>query len=241
MLMAAGLEVPQKVAIHGFLLLGEHKMSKSLGNVIEPFEVAELYGPDALRFYLLREVSFGSDGEVSPEAFETRYNTELANEYGNLASRTLAMIGRYRDGVVPDGDVGAAPLDGLAAEFEGLPESVCERLDAVELTPALDEIWRRIKRLNAFVQDEEPWQLAKDEAASERLDQVLYGLAEGLRVVSVLLLAFTPVKAEQLLAALGQEDRSLEGARFGAQGGGARIGELGQLFPRVESPEPSAA
>ena len=91
------------------------------------------------------------------------------------------------------------------------------------------------------MQDEEPWQLAKDEAASERLDQVLYGLAEGLRVVSVLLLAFTPVKAEQLLAALGQEDRSLEGARFGAQGGGARIGELGQLFPRVESPEPSAA
>ena len=129
----------------------------------------------------------------------------------------------------------------LAAEFEGLPDSVCERLDAVELTPALDEIWRRIKRLNAFVQDEEPWQLAKDEAASERLDQILYGLAEGLRVVSVLLLAFTPVKAEQLLAALGQEDRSLEGARFGAQGGGARIGELGQLFPRVESPEPSAA
>ena len=241
MLMAAGLEVPQKVAIHGFLLLGEHKMSKSLGNVIEPFEVAELYGPDALRFYLLREVSFGSDGEVSPEAFEKRYNTELANEYGNLASRTLAMIGRYRDGVVPDGDVGAAPLEALAAEFEGLPESVCERLDTVELTPALDEIWRRIKRLNAFVQDEEPWQLAKDEAASERLDQVLYGLAEGLRVVSVLLLAFTPVKAEQLLVALGQEDRSLDGARFGAQGGGARIGELGQLFPRVESPEPSAA
>ena len=91
------------MGIHGFLLLGEHKMSKSLGNVIEPFQVAELYGADALRFYVLREVSFGSDGEVSPEGFETRYTTELANEYGNLASRTLAMIGRYRDGVVPDG------------------------------------------------------------------------------------------------------------------------------------------
>jgi methionyl-tRNA synthetase len=237
MLMAAGIEVPRKVAIHGFLLLGEHKMSKSLGNVIEPFRVAELYGPDALRFYVLREVSFGSDGEVSPEGFETRYTTELANEYGNLASRTLAMIGRYRDGVVPD----AAPAEELLAEFDGLAEAVCDRLDQVELTGALDEIWQRIKRLNRYVQDEQPWQLAKDPAQAERLDQVLFTLAEGLRVVSVLLHPFMPGSAERLLAALGQEDRSLEQARLGAWGGGAEIGELGQLFPRVETPEPSAA
>jgi methionyl-tRNA synthetase len=237
MLMAAGIEVPRKVAIHGFLLLGEHKMSKSLGNVIEPFEVAELYGPDALRFYVLREVSFGSDGEVSPEGFETRYTTELANEYGNLASRTLAMVGRYRGGVVPD----AGPAEDLMAEFEGLVEAVCDRLDQVELTGALDEIWQRIKRLNRYVQDEEPWQLAKDPAQAERLDQVLFTLAEGLRVVSVLLHPFMPGSAERLLAALGQEDRSLERARLGALGGGAEIGELGQLFPRVETPEPSAA
>jgi methionyl-tRNA synthetase len=237
MLMAAGIEVPRKVAIHGFLLLGEHKMSKSLGNVIEPFRVAELYGPDALRFYVLREVSFGSDGEVSPEGFETRYTTELANEYGNLASRTLAMIGRYRGGVVPD----AEPAEDLLAEFECLLEAVCDRLDQVELTGALDEIWQRIKRLNRYVQDEEPWQLAKDPAQAERLDRVLFTLAEGLRVVSVLLHPFMPVSAERLLAALGQEDRSLDRARLGAQGGGAEIGELGQLFPRVETPEPSAA
>ena len=237
MLMAAGIEVPRKVTIHGFLLLGEHKMSKSLGNVIEPFQVAEVYGPDALRFYVLREVSFGSDGEVSPEGFETRYTTELANEYGNLASRTLAMIGRYRGGVVPD----AEPAEDLLAEFEGLLEAVCDRLDQVELTGALDEIWQRIKRLNRYVQDEEPWQLAKDPAQAERLDQVLFTLAEGLRVVSVLLHPFMPVSAERLLAALGQEDRSLDRARLGAQGGGAEIGELGQLFPRVETPEPSAA
>jgi methionyl-tRNA synthetase len=237
MLMAAGIEVPRKVAIHGFLLLGEHKMSKSLGNVIEPFRVAELYGPDALRFYVLREVSFGSDGEVSPEGFETRYTTELANEYGNLASRTLAMIGRYRHGVVPD----AGPAEELLAEFDGLAEAVCARLDQVELTGALDEIWQRIKRLNRYVQDEQPWQLAKDPAQAERLDQVLFTLAEGLRVVSVLLHAFMPGSAERLLAALGQEDRALERARLGARGGGAEIGELGQLFPRVETPEPSAA
>ena len=236
LLMAAGIEVPRKVAIHGYLLLGEHKMSKSLGNVIEPFHVADLYGPDALRFYVLREVSFGSDGEVSPEGFETRYNTELANEYGNLASRTLSMINSFRDGVVPD----AQPPAEVVADFEGLLEAVKAGIDEVELTAALDEIWRRIKRLNRYVQDEQPWKLAKDPAEAERVDQVLYTLAEGLRVVTVLLHAFMPVKAEQLLAALGREDLDLEGARLGAVPGGAEVGELGQLFPRVEAEAPAA-
>jgi methionyl-tRNA synthetase len=237
MLMAAGIEVPRRVGIHGYLLLGEHKMSKSLGNVIEPFQVAEMYGADALRFYVLRDVSFGSDGEVSPEGFETRYNTELANEYGNLASRTLAMIGRYRDGTVPE----AEPDPALTPHFEGLAEAVRGALDEIEITAALDEIWQRIKLLNRYVQEEQPWQLAKDEAAAGRLDQVLYSLAEGLRVVSVLVQPFMPGSAERLLAALGREDRSLDGARLGAVGGGASIAELGQLFPRVEPPEQSAA
>ena len=226
--------MPHRVAIHGFLLLGEHKMSKSLGNVIEPFKVAELYGEDALRFYVLREVSFGADGEVSPEGFETRYTTELANEFGNLANRTLAMIGRYRDGVVPD----AQPAPEIAAEFEGLSEAVGARIDAVEITAALDEIWRRVKRLNRYVTEEEPWKLAKDESQGERLDQVLYTLAEGLRVLSVLLHAFMPRSAERLLAALGREELGFEGARLGAVAGGAQLGELDQLFPRVELPRP---
>src|ERR671918_289200 len=219
LLMAAGIEVPRRVWIHGFLLLGEHKMSKSLGNVIEPFQVAEMYGADALRFYVLREVAFGSDGEVSPDGFETRYNTELANELGNLASRTLAMIERYRDGVVPDGQ----PADALTADFDGIAEAVRERIDGVEITAALDEIWQRIKRLNRYVQDEQPWQLAKDEAQADRLDQVLYSLAEGLRVVSVLLHPFIPGSAGRLLGALGREDVSLDDARLGAVGGGASI------------------
>jgi len=230
MLMAAGLEVPHRVAIHGYLLLGEHKMSKSLGNVIEPFQVAELYGEDALRFYVLREVTFGADGEVSPEGFETRYTSELANEYGNLASRTLAMIARYRDGVVPD----AQPAPEIVAEFEGLTETVCAHIDAVEITVALDEVWRRVKRLNRYVTEEEPWKLSKDEAQAERLDQVLYTLAEGLRVLSVLLHAFMPRSAERLLGALGREELGFDDARLGAAGGGARLGELDQLFPRVE-------
>jgi methionyl-tRNA synthetase len=236
MLMAAGIEVPRRVGIHGFLLLGEHKMSKSLGNVIEPFQVAELYGADALRFYVLREVTFGSDGEVSPEAFETRYTTELANEYGNLASRTLAMIDRYRDGVVPT----PRSTPALAAAFDGLSEAVCERLDRIEITAALDEIWRRIKLLNRYVQEEQPWQLSKDDDQAERLDEVLYTLAEGLRVVSVLLHPFMPESAERLLTALDRADLSLELARFGADSGGATAGEVGQLFPRVEAEAPAA-
>jgi methionyl-tRNA synthetase len=235
MLMAAGIEVPRRVGIHGFLLLGEHKMSKSLGNVIEPFQVAELYGADALRFYVLREVSFGADGEVSPEAFETRYTTELANEYGNLASRTLAMIERYRDGVVPTPHSTAA----LASDFDGLAEAVSERLDKLEITAALDEIWRRIKLLNRYVQEQQPWQLSKDEDQAELLDEVLYTVAEGLRVVSVLLHPFMPESAERLLAALGREDLSLELARFGAVSGGTTVGDLGQLFPRVEAEAPA--
>jgi methionyl-tRNA synthetase len=236
MLMAAEIEVPRRVGIHGFLLLGEHKMSKSLGNVIEPFQVADLYGADALRFYVLREVTFGSDGEVSPEGFETRYTTELANEYGNLASRTLAMIERYRDGAVPT----QSATSPLAAEFEGLADAVCGRIDALELTAALDEIWRRIKLLNRYVQEEQPWQLSKDDSQAERLDEVLYTLAEGLRVVSVLLHPFMPESAERLLAAIGREDLSLDLARFGAVSGGATVGELGQLFPRVEAEAPAA-
>ena len=140
------------------------------------------------------------------------------------------MIARYRDGVVPDVEV--APV--LNEEFEGLRETVCARLDAIEITVALDEVWQRVKRLNRYVQEEEPWQLAKDEGAADRLDQALYSLAEGLRVVSVLLHPFMPGSAERLLAALGQPDLSLERAQLGAVGGGASIGDLGQLFPRLE-------
>jgi len=236
LLMAAGIDVPRQVGIHGFLLLGEHKMSKSLGNVIDPFRVVDLYGADALRFYVLREVRFGQDGEVSPEGFERRYTTELANEYGNLSSRTLAMIERYRDGVVPE----SQPSAELAREFDGVAEAVQSRLNEADLTTALDEVWQRVKLLNRYVQDEQPWQLWKDDSQAGRLDTVLYSLAEGLRVVSVLLHPFMPESAERLLAALGRDDLSLESARFGARPGGASCGELGQLFPKVEAEAPAA-
>jgi methionyl-tRNA synthetase len=228
--MAAGLELPRTLFIHGYLLMDEHKMSKSLGNVLDPFEVMDVYGTDALRYYLLREVAFGQDGSISPEGFETRYTTELANEYGNLASRTLAMIGKYRDGVVPD----AQPAAEIAMQFDGLARAVQGRIDRVEVSAALEDVWERVRALNRFVTEREPWQLAKDEAAAVELDEVLYTLAEGLRVVSVLLHPWIPESAERLLAALGRPELSLASAELGAVGGGAQLGELGQLFPRVE-------
>jgi methionyl-tRNA synthetase len=230
LLMAAGIELPERIFIHGFLLMDEHKMSKSLGNVIDPFAVSEVYGVDALRYYLAAAVSFGQDGNVSTEDFETRYTTELANEYGNLVSRTLPLILRHRDGVVPDADPPAA----LAGAFEGAADRLRARFDAVEVTSALEEAWRLVRQLNRFVQDEAPWQLAKDDAQGARLDQVLYGVAEGLRVVSLMLNPFMPESTAKLLDALGQADRSLESARFGAVGGGARVSELPPLFPRIE-------
>jgi methionyl-tRNA synthetase len=233
LLMAADIAVPEGEYVHGYLLMDEHKMSKSLGNVIDPFEVVETFGGDALRYYLFVAVGFGQDGNVSPGDFETRYQNELANQYGNLASRTLAMIARYREGRVPEAGV-AEPL----AEHHGVAERVKAEFDGASLTGALGAIWALVRNLNAYIQEEQPWQLAKDESQSARLDEVLYSLAEGLRVVSVLAHPFLPESTAKLLAALGHQDLSLEHARLGAAPGGAQVGELAPLFPRVE---PAAA
>ncbi len=231
LLMAAGIELPRRVFVHGYLLMDGEKMSKSLGNVLDPFEVIDRFGADALRFYLLRDVSFGQDGSVSTASFEQRYESELANDYGNLASRSIAMIVRYREGVVADGELDGA----LRAEFEGLGERVSELIDGVELTSALDEIWRHVRRLNRYVEEQAPWRLAKDPARAGDLDRVLGTLAEGLRVVSVLLHPYLPDSTVRLLAALGAPELSLGGAVFGApRGGGARkVQALEPLFPKT--------
>jgi methionyl-tRNA synthetase len=230
LLMAAGIDVPRSEFVHGYLLMNDQKMSKSLGNVIDPFEVIDKFGADALRFYLFREVSFGQDGSVSTEGFEQRYSSELANELGNLVNRAHSMVGKFRGGTIPVGD----PPPELAEEFDGLADEVRSAMDRSEISAALDTIWKRVRALNRFVQDQAPWKLAKDESAARQLDSVLYGLAEGLRVVGVLLLAFIPDKADELLSALGAEERSIEYARFGAVGGGVALGPLEALFPRIE-------
>jgi methionyl-tRNA synthetase len=228
-LLAADLPLPRHVFVHGFLLGADgRKMSKSLGNVLDPFQVLEEYGADALRFYLMRDVSFGSDGAVGIESFTARYEAELANEYGNLASRTIAMILRYRDGVVPEVDTDPD----LASEFDGLAQQVCDLMDAAEVSTALELIWRRVRRCNRYVEERAPWQHAKDPAAAGELDRTLASLAEGLRVVSVLLAPYLPGGVETLLEALGANDVAIETARFGAHAGGNTVAAIAPMFPK---------
>ncbi len=234
LLMAAEIELPEHVFVHGFLLMEGEKMSKSLGNVLDPFAVIDRFGADALRFYLLREVPFGQDGSVSLSSFEQRYESELANELGNLASRTTAMLARYRDGAVSPGEIDP----GLVEDFAGLPERVSMHLDRAELTLALDEIWQRVRRLNRYVEEEAPWRLAKEDARAGDLDRVLRTLAEGLRSVTVLLWPYLPASAERLLAALGAPEVSLAGSRLGA-GGIERVSPIEPLFPKDRHQEPA--
>jgi methionyl-tRNA synthetase len=232
LLRAADMEVPRRLAIHGFLLMGEKKMSKSLGNVLDPVQVVEKFGADALRHYCFREVSFGNDGAVSAAGFEERYEAELANEWGNLASRTLAMVERYRDGVVPDAEVDPALVAG-GDGFEGLVERVEELLDRAELTQALGAIWDRVRRLNRYVEESRPWDLAKDDARAADLDQVLYSLTEAARVLALLLHPFMPSTSDRVLEALGEERREL--AEIGSRGGGQRTDRIPPLFPKLET------
>jgi methionyl-tRNA synthetase len=229
LLMAADFEVPRRLFVHGYLLSEGRKMSKSLGNVLDPFDAMDKFGTDALRFYCMRDVSFGQDGSVSPADFETRYETELANELGNLASRTIAMLIRYRDGGVP-----AADLDPeLATDFSELSARVAQLLGDAQITAALEEIWQRVRRLNRFVEERAPWKLAKEPDKADELDVTLRSLAEGLRVVAVLLHPYIPATTEKLLGALRATDVSLAAARFGAGPEEATVQPLDALFPKT--------
>jgi methionyl-tRNA synthetase len=234
MLMAAGLPLPQHVFVHGFLLMrddsgGEHKMSKSLGNVLDPFVVMDEFGTDALRYYCMREVPFGNDGAVSTAGFAARYESELANDLGNLASRVTAMVTRYRDGNVP-----AVELDAeLAAEVDAAAPAVCELLDRADISGALDAIWQRVRRLNRYVEEQAPWALAKDHERAADLDRVLASLAEALRVLGVLLHPWMPETSAKLLDALGAPELGLDAARM--QSG--RLGAIARLEPLFPKPQ----
>jgi methionyl-tRNA synthetase len=227
--MAADLPLPEHVFVHGYLLMDGEKMSKSLGNVLDPFEIMDRFGTDALRYYLLRDVTFGGDGSVSTTAFESRYETELANGLGNLASRSIAMVTRYRDGAVP-----AAELE-LREDFDGLAEEVAAHIDRADLTGALDAIWQRVRRLNRYVEERAPWTLAKDESKAAELDTVLATLVEGVRVVAVLLHPWLPETADRLLAALGAPSLDYAAATC-APGTVAQVQPLEPLFPKDPAP-----
>jgi methionyl-tRNA synthetase len=232
LLLSAGEEPPKQLFVHGYLNFDNRKMSKSLGNVINPLELIDVYGADAVRYYAARATNFGQDGNVSVDDVRERYDRELANDLGNLVSRTTAMIARYRDGAIEQTD--ADP----PWEVDGLREKVVSALDRFEITNALDEIWLLVRALNRYVEESAPWQLAKDEARSAELTAVLYNLADGLTAIAVALAPYLPDSAPRILAALGQpaDDLSLERIRSRTAISAEGIEPAPPLFPRVELP-----
>jgi len=228
MLLAAGYEPPRGLFVHGYFTTGGQKMSKTMGNVIDPFEVIDLLGADALRFYLMREVQWGQDGDVTWEGLHRRYEGELANDLGNLVSRATAMIVRYRDGRVPEGRNALEPVH----------ESVAARLDAVDLSGALEEIWTLVRSANRFVEEQQPWVLARSEGPEQvrARDDALYTLADTVRALGVMLYSYIPTSAEKILAAVGDPGRiEWERAALGMLVAGSEVHQPEPLFPRVES------
>jgi methionyl-tRNA synthetase len=237
LLLAAGYDVPKQLFVHGFLQLDDRKISKSLGNVIDPLDLVEVYGSDAVRFWAVRAVQFGQDGNVTLESLHDRYQGELGNDLGNLVSRTTAMIARYRDGRIP----AAVEHDALAAHIEAVQRDVPRQLDAFDVTAAAETIWTLVRALNKHVEETRPWDLAKDESRARDLDRVLYELADGLRIATVALFAYLPKSATEILRALGQPDevswdRVAPGRTVEADG----IEPAAPLFPRVDAPTAAA-
>ena len=242
MLMAAGVEVPRGVFAHGWLLVGGEKMSKSKLTGIAPTEITDVFGSDAYRFYFLSAIAFGQDGSFSWEDLSARYQAELANGFGNLASRTTAMIDRYFEGIVPPaGDDTAQDLaiHKTVADAATAADTAIERF---RIDEAITAIWTIVDALNLYITENEPWALAKDDAQRGRLGTVLYTAAEGLRALAVLLSPVTPIATEKLWVALGAGDTLgplleqpiREAGRWGILPAGASVSALAPLFPRVE-------
>jgi len=239
LLMSADLALPERLFVHGYVLKGGERLSKTTGNIVDPFPFIERYGLDALRYYLCREIRFGDDGTFTDEGFHQRYTAELANDFGNLLSRTTKMIERYRAGAVP-ADPGGDP--GLADEALAVREQVLAHFDRDDVTGAVEAAWAWVRRLNRLVEEREPWALAKDDARAAELDQALFSLANGLRIAAILLWSVLPTSCEAVLAALGEpgDGLLLAGARWDAGTPGAHVRPPEPLFPRIEVDEVTA-
>ncbi|TFJ93012.1 methionine--tRNA ligase [Lentibacillus salicampi] len=239
MLMALDLPLPKKVFSHGWILMKDGKMSKSKGNVVDPIQLTDRYGLDALRYYLLREVPFGSDGVFTPEGFVERTNYDLANDLGNLLNRTIAMINKYFDGEVPayvasETDVEQS-LEELQTETIKKVESA---MDNMQFSVALSSLWQLISRTNKYIDETEPWILAKDEANKKRLGNVMAHLAESLRKVAIMLQPFLTEAPKEIFRQLGIDDTTLNEWDCVYENGqikaGTNIQKGDPIFPRLE-------
>ncbi|MCW2956993.1 MAG: metG [Thermoleophilia bacterium] len=234
-LMSAGLELPELLYIHGYLTVGGDKMGKSMGNALDPFPLIEKLGPDPLRFYLLREVQFGQDGSVSQEGFERRYDGELANDLGNLVSRTAAMLVKYRGD-----DAGVALVPSVPSEVQValqanvMMEQWKSQMGRLELSLALETIWAFVRDLNRLVEDRAPWKLAKDEANATLLDATLGELVEGLLAVAYALSPVMPSTSAKIAATFGVEPDALATWSWGIAAG-KPVEKPAPMFPRLET------
>ncbi|MEG1394397.1 MAG: methionine--tRNA ligase [Clostridia bacterium] len=237
-LMALDLPLPKKIYGHGWLLFGSDKMSKSKGNVVDPFILSERYGVDALRYYLLREVAFGQDGSYTNESFIKRYNSDLANDLGNLVSRVCAMVAQYFGGVIPESR-DPQPLDQeLVTMCEELYPKLCKNIDDLFAPNALENIWKLIQRANKYIDECAPWTLAKDTANNDRLASVMYNLCETIRVVAVCLQPFLTKCPSQIFEKLGVTNDNLKSfdsiTKFGNLPTDTKISKGEPLFARCD-------
>lgn len=241
MLMALDLPLPKQIFAHGWLVMQDGKMSKSKGNVVYPEMLVRRYGLDALRYYLMRAIPFGSDGVFTPEDFVSRVNYDLANDLGNLLNRTIAMINKYCDGVVPNYASQVTDFDSelstTAADVIGKYNKAMEKL---EFNIALSEVWRLISRANKYIDETEPWNLAKDEEKQTELNSVMVHLAESLRISAILLQPIMTQAPKEIFSQLGLDDEtvSMIDIRFGEFPSGTRVVSKGTpIFPRLDVEE----
>ncbi len=230
MLKAMGLPLPKQILAHGWWQKDGAKISKSTGNIVDPVAVINEWGLDAFRFYVLRELDLGPDGNWTDAGFRSRYQAELANGLGNLVNRSLSMLKRYRNGVVP------APSNELAADAQKVIADTARLLDENKLQGALQSIWQLVNRANQYVDQTAPFKLAKDPAQAARLDEVLYNLTETCRVLAVLLNPFLPGTSAKIYAQLGLpgSPEKFELAQWGRLSAGHQIGDPAPLFPRKD-------
>lgn len=237
MLMALNLPLPKKVLGHGWLILEGGKMSKSKGNVVDPVVLCERYGVDAIRYFLLRDIPFGSDGTFSNEALITRINSDLANDLGNLVSRTVAMVNKYFGGTIPTERTAGEFDEDLIALATATKAKVEAYADEMQFSQALTELWALISRTNKYIDKTAPWVLAKDEANRARLAAVMYNLCEAIRIISILVSPFLPHTAPKIQAQLGAPAAVLSWEQAGEWGllpAGFSVQKGEIIFPRID-------